>query len=74
MNNNPELASTWKGRILMQVVVEKTEKPIIKLQELDEKVRLIANPSTLYKEYEIMAEIGIGISLPISGTSYKVCI
>lgn len=31
MNNNPELASTWKGRILMQVVAEKTEKPIVKL-------------------------------------------
>jgi hypothetical protein len=31
MNNNPELASTWKGRILMQVNVEKTEKPIIKV-------------------------------------------
>jgi hypothetical protein len=29
MNNNPELASTWKGRILMQVSVEKTEKPLI---------------------------------------------
>lgn len=31
MNNNPELASTWKGRILMQVVAEKTEKPNIKV-------------------------------------------
>jgi len=31
MNNNPDLASTWKGRILMQVVAEKTDKPIIKL-------------------------------------------
>ena len=27
MNNNPELASTWKGRILMQVTAEKTEAP-----------------------------------------------
>lgn len=27
MNNNPEIASTWKGRILMEVVSEKTEKP-----------------------------------------------
>jgi hypothetical protein len=38
MNSNPELASTWKGRILMQVTAEKTEKPLIKVQELDEKV------------------------------------
>ena len=27
MNENPEVASTWKGRILMQVTAEKTEKP-----------------------------------------------
>jgi len=27
MNNNPETASTWKGRILMQTFAEKTEKP-----------------------------------------------
>lgn len=31
MNNNPELASTWKGRILMQVCAEKTEKPLIQV-------------------------------------------
>lgn len=31
MNNNPDLASTWKGRVLMQVVAEKTEKPNIKV-------------------------------------------
>ncbi len=74
MNNNPELGSTWKGRVLMQVHVEKTEKPIIKVSDLDDKVKLIANPSMLMKEYEVMAEVGIGISLPHSGTSYKVCI
>jgi len=27
MNSNPEIASNWKGRILMQVVAEPTEKP-----------------------------------------------
>jgi hypothetical protein len=34
MNNNPEIASTWKGRILMQAVAEKTEKPEIKVANL----------------------------------------
>ena len=28
MNENPELGSTWKGRILMQVYAVKTEKPV----------------------------------------------
>jgi hypothetical protein len=27
MNANPEMASTWKGRVLIQVCAEKTEKP-----------------------------------------------
>ena len=27
MNSNPEVASNWKGRILMQVTAEQTEKP-----------------------------------------------
>lgn len=31
MNANPEHASTWKGRILMQAVAEKIDKPEIKV-------------------------------------------
>ena len=31
MNENPEIASLWKGRILMQVVAVKTEKPVLKV-------------------------------------------
>jgi hypothetical protein len=27
MNANPEIASNWKGRVLMQIVAESTEKP-----------------------------------------------
>jgi C2 domain len=38
MNSNPELGSTWKGRILMQVTAEKTEAPQIKLEDLKEDV------------------------------------
>jgi len=53
MNNNPDLGSTWKGRILMQVVAEKTDKPTIKCLDLDEKTREICNPFTQAHEYEI---------------------
>ena len=39
MNANPEVASTWKGRILMQVTAEKTEKPaLIKKKLLPEDI------------------------------------
>ena len=36
MNANPEVASAFKGRILMQITAEKTEKPHIKVQHIDE--------------------------------------
>lgn len=32
MNENPEIGSLWKGRILMQIFAVKTEKPVLKLQ------------------------------------------
>lgn len=32
MNENPELASNWKGRILMQIECEETEKPVAKVE------------------------------------------
>lgn len=30
MNNNPYVASNWKGRVLCQIVAEPTDKPIAK--------------------------------------------
>jgi hypothetical protein len=38
MNSNPDIASTWKGRILMQVTAEKTESPLIKVEDLSDDV------------------------------------
>lgn len=35
MNANPDVASTWKGRILMQIVAEKTEKPTCAKKTID---------------------------------------
>jgi len=32
MNENPELGSLWKGRVLMQVFAEKTEKPVFRVE------------------------------------------
>ena len=31
MNENPEIGSLWKGRILMQIFAVKTEKPVFKV-------------------------------------------
>ena len=35
MNENPEIASFWKGRVLMQVTAEETEKPLLLVQKLE---------------------------------------
>lgn len=37
MNNNPELGSLWKGRILIQCTCEETEKPLLLVRNLEEK-------------------------------------
>jgi hypothetical protein len=45
MNSTPDLASTWKGRILMQVVAEKSEKPLLKVEDIeDEMIKELGNP------------------------------
>ena len=67
MNSNPELASTWKGRILMQVLAFKSEKPFIKVLDIPEEVVTAAYPFMQPHEYEVIAEVGMGIALPWAG-------
>ena len=73
MNANPEIASNWKGRILMQVTAEKTEKPLCLLRNLSKED--VEAASVLYQahEFEVIAEIGQGVSLP-SADKYNVMI
>lgn len=46
MNENPELASTWKGRILMQISCEETKKPLAKVVKISDE---LVNESKLAK-------------------------
>jgi hypothetical protein len=64
MNSNPEHASTWKGRILMQVTAEKTEKPQCLMQQCTEEEILMAQPYLKPHDFEVMCEVGQGVSLP----------
>lgn len=73
MNSNPDVASTWKGRVLMQVTAEKTDKPTCLIETLDELDREKAEPFLKPHEFEIIAEVGQGISLP-SNDKYTVMI
>ena len=67
MNENPELASTWKGRILMQVTCEKcgeSDSPLAKVTKIDNQIVSEAKIYTKPKEYAFIAEIGQGVALP----------
>ena len=39
MNEDPDLASNWKGRILMQIECYATEKPVSKVENIEDEVR-----------------------------------
>jgi len=64
MNETPEVASCWKGRILMGVDAEKTEKPQLLMQDIAEEEVAKAQKYAEEKEYEFIAEVGQGIALP----------
>ena len=36
MNNNPEFASSWKGRILIMYYAEDTKNPTMKIQDMNQ--------------------------------------
>jgi hypothetical protein len=66
MNENPEMASFWKGRILMHISSFDVKNPEMKVVPLsaDFKAQIAAAGAFDYNEFEIIAEIGAGICLP----------
>ena len=76
MNDQPELGSSWKGRILMQIEAEDAKHPIRKECVLDETIKQQAISLGLFeeREYEVIGEIGMGVSLPSNSSQYKVMI
>jgi hypothetical protein len=64
MNENPELASNWKGRVLMSIECAETEKPLCKRCQIDDEYIMEAKAYTLKKKYQMIAEVGQGVALP----------
>jgi len=58
MNENPDIASTWKGRLLMQVTATKTEAPELGINDIPEDQLEGAKKYMEPKEYEFIAEVG----------------
>ena len=74
MNEQPELGSAWKGRILMQIEAEEAKHPERKVQALEESINRQAIQLGFFQEheYEVIAEVGMGICLPSNSKNYKV--
>ena len=66
MNNFPEFASTWKGRLLMHISATDTKNPEMKVDKLNAefKTQIVKSGALDYLDFEVIAEVGTGISLP----------
>ena len=71
MNENPEMASNWKGRIMIGFVAEKVEKPEMKIQKIPAEPVKESAQFADEREFEVIAEVGQGVSLPET-ENYKV--
>jgi len=66
MNEHPEYASQWKGRVLVQVTKEKTEKPLAKMIDIceDDITKMKESGALELKKYTFIAQIGQAVCLP----------
>jgi hypothetical protein len=71
MDNNPEMASWWKGRILMSVGCVKTDKPELKICAIGQELKDQAAEWLKPTKFQIFAEVSQGICLP-GNAKYKV--
>ena len=67
MNENPEAASNWQGRILVYLKARDEEHPKLEVSHLDQQLITAAKPFFELNEYEVMAELSAGICLPKPG-------
>lgn len=72
MNENPELASLWKGRILMQIFAVKTEKPVYKVRDLEEPDNEFSNQFKANRIFRFMWQVNSAIALPKDDAKYEV--
>ena len=74
MNDNPEMASHWRGRMLVQVFCAEDDKPKKLCQKLDPKVKEEAQEAGYFndEEYEMFVEVGQGVALPERDKKYTV--
>lgn len=58
MNAHPDLASNWKGRVLIQTVIEQTDKPIHKTMPIEDDTLMEAGKHLNNREFAVIAQVG----------------
>ena len=73
MNENPEVASMWKGRVLLHLEIADCKTPERAVVDLDEAILKLCEERGVFKlnEYQVQFELGAGICLP-ADKKYKV--
>lgn len=71
MNKEPNLASNWKGRLLVQTIVEKCEKPKHLVRPIEMDQIMLAEPFLKNKTYKFICQIGQAVALP-TNKPYKI--
>ena len=81
MNENPDIASKWKGMVLLHIQAEANDKPKKGVETMDPEIQKNAEELGFLGEngstdndstYELIAEVGQGIALPEPDVYYKV--
>lgn len=70
MNENPEIASFWKGRILVQCIAEETDKPLLMVRKIDEDEILKAKVAHIPRQFAVSCFVAGLLSLPVDEKEY----
>ena len=69
MNENPDIASKWKGMVLLHIEASENDKPKKGVETMDpliqkaaEECGFLGESST--EDFEVLIEVGQGIALP----------
>lgn len=74
MNLNPEIASFWKGRILMRTTCEETEKPLLKVKPIADDEVDLAQQYCVNRKFAAKIYVNQLICIPKEGEKYRVSV
>ena len=74
MDENPECASAWMGRFLIHVECTEDKQPLRKVEKIDGSIKQKAIDLGFFNmnEYDLIADVGMGLCLPSYAETYTV--